>query len=167
MSTASPPVPGTAPSGPVTAAGYHVITYVRCGTGGSGRDDWPGGAVVGVSSGALIALDLAARHPALVEHVVAWEPPALGLLPDAAAQGDDVMAPVQARLAANPGDYVGAQAILLSAILDIPVVVGISPNDVVAAVVRALTEITGREPITDVVRRAAAAGRTIERQVVS
>ena len=227
----------------LAAAGFHVITYDRRGTGGSGRDDWPGSGanqhaddaaallgtlghrsavVVGVSSGALIALDLAVRHPALVEHVVAWEPPALGLLPDAAAQGDDVMAPVQAHLAAHPGDYVGAQAILLSAILDFPVevddpafaparanaepmirdeptialvhldpaelrampstvVVGTSPNDVVAAAVRALTEITGREPVTvdadhevylsdpavltDVVR--VAAGRVMERQVGS
>ncbi|GAA0584053.1 alpha/beta hydrolase [Streptomyces crystallinus] len=39
--------------------------------------------VFGSSSGAIIALDLLARHPERVRLAVAHEPPALGLLPDA------------------------------------------------------------------------------------
>ncbi|KIZ17748.1 alpha/beta fold hydrolase [Streptomyces natalensis] len=41
--------------------------------------------VYGSSSGAVVALDLLARHPERVRRVLAHEPPALGLLPDAAA----------------------------------------------------------------------------------
>ncbi|WP_067487967.1 alpha/beta hydrolase [Actinomadura hibisca] len=40
--------------------------------------------VFGNSSGALIALDLAVRHPGQVRRVIAHEPPAFELLPDAA-----------------------------------------------------------------------------------
>ncbi|GAA1540446.1 alpha/beta hydrolase [Actinomadura kijaniata] len=40
--------------------------------------------VFGVSSGALIGMELAARHPGRVSALVAHEPPAFGLLPDAA-----------------------------------------------------------------------------------
>ncbi|WP_218136264.1 alpha/beta fold hydrolase [Nonomuraea jiangxiensis] len=40
--------------------------------------------VFGTHSGALIALDLLARHPARVRRLVAHEPPAFDLLPDAA-----------------------------------------------------------------------------------
>ena len=50
-------------------------------------------AVFGSSSGAIVALDLIARHPAVVSRVVAHEPPLLELLPDAArwqAFHDDV-----------------------------------------------------------------------------
>ncbi|MGI5164487.1 alpha/beta fold hydrolase [Spirillospora sp. CA-253888] len=39
--------------------------------------------VFGNSSGALIALDLAARHPGQVRRVIAHEPPAFEMLPDA------------------------------------------------------------------------------------
>ena len=39
--------------------------------------------VVGVSSGGVVALDLAARHPDLVGPVVAWEPPRPGTSPAA------------------------------------------------------------------------------------
>ncbi|GAA3924931.1 alpha/beta hydrolase [Actinomadura viridis] len=39
--------------------------------------------VFGSSSGALIAMELAARHPGRVRTVIAHEPPAVGLLPDA------------------------------------------------------------------------------------
>jgi pimeloyl-ACP methyl ester carboxylesterase len=41
--------------------------------------------VFGGSGGALIGLDLAARHPDAVDGLIAHEPPAIGLLPDAAA----------------------------------------------------------------------------------
>jgi pimeloyl-ACP methyl ester carboxylesterase len=40
--------------------------------------------VFGTSSGALIGLDLAVRHPERIRAVVAYEPPATSLLPDAA-----------------------------------------------------------------------------------
>jgi len=41
-------------------------------------------AVLGTSSGAIVALDLIARHPAKVAKVVVHEPPLLEVLPDAA-----------------------------------------------------------------------------------
>jgi pimeloyl-ACP methyl ester carboxylesterase len=50
-------------------------------------------AVLGTSSGAIVALDLIGRHPAKVTKVVAHEPPLLEVLPDAAkwhAFHDDV-----------------------------------------------------------------------------
>lgn len=50
-------------------------------------------AVFGNSSGAIVGLDLMARHPTLVSRVVAHEPPMLEVLPDAArlhAFSDDV-----------------------------------------------------------------------------
>ncbi|WP_338697243.1 alpha/beta fold hydrolase [Streptomyces sp. Q6] len=42
--------------------------------------------VAGVSSGAIVALDLLARHPGRLRHVVAHEPPSWSVLPDAAEQ---------------------------------------------------------------------------------
>ncbi len=126
----------------LAGSGFEVITYDRRGTGRSGREEWPGGGadqhaddaagllralalgpatVVGVSSGGVIALALAARHPELVERVVAWEPPAAGVVPNGDAIADEMMAPVRAHLDDHPGDFVGAQAILLSAILGFPV----------------------------------------------
>jgi pimeloyl-ACP methyl ester carboxylesterase len=118
--------------------GYRVISYDRRGTGQSGRDAWPGSGgaqhaddaaavlaaldaqpatVVGVSSGGVVAMAVAARHPDLVERVVAWEPPALGVLPGSDELNAQVMAPVEDYLARHPGDYVGAQALLLSMVL--------------------------------------------------
>jgi pimeloyl-ACP methyl ester carboxylesterase len=138
-------------------AGYHVLAYDRRGTGRSGRQDWPGGGadqhaddaaallvevgaapatVLGVSSGGVVALALAARHPELVGRVVAWEPPAVGVLEDGAAITAAMMAPVDAHLADQPEDFVGAQAILLSAVLGFPV----SNNDPAFAATRANAE---------------------------
>jgi pimeloyl-ACP methyl ester carboxylesterase len=132
----------TAQADDLAAAGYRVITYDRRGTGASGRDDWPGdgadqhaddaaalltaldegpAVVVGVSSGGVVALALAARHPDAVTRVVAWEPPALGVVPGAEELNAEIMAPIDAHLAAHPNDYVGAQALLLTAILGFPV----------------------------------------------
>jgi pimeloyl-ACP methyl ester carboxylesterase len=126
----------------LAAAGFEAITYDRRGTGGSGRDDWPGNGadqhaddaagllralavgpaiIVGVSSGGVIALDLAARHPDLVDRVVAWEPPAAGVVPYGEAMAAEIMGPVWAYLDDHPGDFVGAQAILLSTIVGFPV----------------------------------------------
>ena len=126
----------------LAAAGYDVVTYDRRGTGRSGRDDWPGdGAsqhaddaaalidrlgwidptVVGVSSGGVIALSLLDRHPEKVGRIVAWEPPAAGVVPGGAEISAAIMAPVDEHLRQHPGDFVGAQAILLSAVLGFPV----------------------------------------------
>ena len=128
----------------LAAAGYRVIAYDRRGTGRSGRANWPGNGaaqhandaaallttlrisratVLGLSSGAVIALALAVRHPQLVRRVIAWEPPAVGVLPDGAAINDAIMAPIDEFLAEHPGDYHGAHAILLSTIMGIPVTV--------------------------------------------
>ena len=128
----------------LAGVGYEVVTYDRRGTGGSGREHWPGdGAdqhaddaaaliaelgwddptVVGVSSGGVIALDLVARHPDAVGPVVAWEPPAAGAIPGGAEASAAIMAPVDAHLAVHPGDFVGAQAVLLSAVIGAPVAV--------------------------------------------
>jgi pimeloyl-ACP methyl ester carboxylesterase len=141
----------------LAAAGYAVITYDRRGTGRSGRDDWPGhgaaqhaddaaalldvlrldpATVVGVSSGAVIALDLAARHPAVVERVIAWEPPAAGIVPGGDAITAEITAPITAHLAEHPGDFIGAQALLLTEILGFPV----SVDDPAFAAARANAE---------------------------
>jgi pimeloyl-ACP methyl ester carboxylesterase len=125
-------------------AGYHVITYDRRGTGRSGRTDWPGSGaaqhaddaaallevldtgpatVLGVSSGGVIALTLAARHPDQVRRVIAWEPPAAGVVPGGPEITGQIMEPVERHLDEQPGDFVGAQAILLSAIVGFPVTV--------------------------------------------
>jgi pimeloyl-ACP methyl ester carboxylesterase len=141
----------------LAAAGYRVISYDRRGTGLSGREDWPGrganqhaddagallrklgissAVVLGVSSGGVIALALADRHPEVVSRVVAWEPPAMGVLPDGRAVTEAMMAPIEAHLAEHPGDFVGAQAILLSVILGFPV----SVDDPAFAAARANAE---------------------------
>jgi pimeloyl-ACP methyl ester carboxylesterase len=128
----------------LAATGRRVITYDRRGTGASGRHDWPGAGadqhaddaaallrglavdraeVLGLSSGGIIAVDLAVRHPDAVGHVVAWEPPALGVVDGGDAINEAFVEPIEAHLRANPGDFVGAQAILLSAIIQAPVAV--------------------------------------------
>lgn len=114
------------------AAGHRVLWYDRRGTGASTRDQWPDGGVaahaddaaallravdaapatvLGFSSGGVVALALAARHPDVVSEVVAWEPAALGVLPEGDALHAQVMAPLEAHLAANPGDWMGAYCV--------------------------------------------------------
>ena len=104
-------------------AGFEVITYDRRGTGRSGRDQWPGNGaaqhaddaatilsslradpavVVGVSSGGIVGLQLAARHPSTVAHVVAWEPPVIGVLPGGASIAAAIMEPITAYLPGPP-----------------------------------------------------------------
>jgi pimeloyl-ACP methyl ester carboxylesterase len=116
------------------AHGRRVITYDRRGTGGSTREGWPDGGVarhaddaaallrsldavpatvLGFSSGGVVALALAARHPDVVTEVIAWEPAALGMLPGAAQVHAGIMAPVEAHLAERPGDWAGAYDVML------------------------------------------------------
>ncbi len=118
----------------IAARGFRVIWYDRRGTGGSTRARWPGGGadqhaddaadllrvldaagatVLGFSSGGVVALALAVRHPALVSSVITWEPAALGVLPGAAELHAGVVAPIDAHLAAHPGDWVGAFHVML------------------------------------------------------
>jgi len=90
----------------VLAESYQVITYDRAGASRSAatsttgvdhhaddaagllRDLASGPAVVyGTSNGALVALELALRHPSLVSRVVLHEPPLLSVLADPAPVG--------------------------------------------------------------------------------
>jgi pimeloyl-ACP methyl ester carboxylesterase len=114
--------------------GFRAIWYDRRGTGGSTRDDWPGGGadqhaddaaallretdaigatVLGFSSGGVVALALAARHPTVASQVIAWEPAALGMLPGGADLHAAIVAPIDAHLAEHPGDWQGAFHIML------------------------------------------------------
>ncbi len=154
----------------LAASGFEVITYDRRGTGRSGREDWPGSGadqhaddaagllrvlaigpaiVVGVSSGGVIALNLAARHPELLERIVAWEPPAAGVVAYGDAITAEIMAPIRAYLDDHPNDFVGAQAILLSTILGYPVAV----DDPAFAAARANAEPMIRDEPTITLKR--------------
>ncbi|MCO1655766.1 alpha/beta fold hydrolase [Pseudonocardia humida] len=116
------------------ARGRRVLWYSRRGTGASTRTGWPDGGVaahvddaaallrglgaapatvLGFSSGGVIALALAARHPDVVTEAIAWEPAALGVLPDADALHAQVVAPIDAHLQAHPDDWAGAYAVML------------------------------------------------------
>lgn len=114
--------------------GRRVIWYDRRGTGGSTRDNWPDGGVeqhaddaaallraldaapatvLGFSSGGVIALALAARHPEVVTETIAWEPAAISVLPDGAEMLAGLHAPMEAHLVAHPDDWTGAFAVML------------------------------------------------------
>jgi pimeloyl-ACP methyl ester carboxylesterase len=114
--------------------GHRVVWYDRRGTGASTRDDWPGGGadqhaddaaallrdldavpatVIGFSSGGVVALALAARHPDVVTEVIAWEPAALAMLPDADELRRTLHGPYEHYLDEHPGDWVGAIHVLL------------------------------------------------------
>jgi pimeloyl-ACP methyl ester carboxylesterase len=64
--------------------------------------------VVGFSSGGVVALALAARRPDAAREIIAWEPAALGMLPDGEAIHASILAPVDAYLAEHPDDWRGA-----------------------------------------------------------
>jgi pimeloyl-ACP methyl ester carboxylesterase len=121
----------------IAANGRRVIWYDRRGTAASTRDDWPGSGadqhaddaadllrdlsatpatVVGFSSGGIVALALAARHPHHVAEAVAWEPPVVAVLPDGLSTHAAIMAPVQAHLSSSPGDWTGAYLVMLDII---------------------------------------------------
>jgi pimeloyl-ACP methyl ester carboxylesterase len=121
----------------IAAHGFRAIWYDRRGTGDSTRADWPGGGaaghaddaaallrasdatgatVLGLSSGGVVALMLAVRHPELVREVIAWEPPAVAVLPGGVEMHAGMVAPVEAHLAAHPGDWRGAYHVMLGVI---------------------------------------------------
>jgi pimeloyl-ACP methyl ester carboxylesterase len=118
----------------LAARGNRVIWYDRRGTGGSTREGWPAGGVaqhtddaatllraldaapatvLGFSSGGVLALALAARHPQVVTEAIAWEPAAVSVLPGAAELHAGIMAPIEAHLATHPEDWTGAFAVML------------------------------------------------------
>lgn len=126
----------------LAVAGFQVLVYDRRGTGHSGRDAWPGdgagqhaedaaalirlfsfgpAVLVGVDSGGTIAFKLADKYPEYVLHAVAWEPPVPGLAPNGREDMAERLLPMTAHLAEHPHDYIGAQAILLSAATNAPV----------------------------------------------
>jgi pimeloyl-ACP methyl ester carboxylesterase len=109
--------------------GFCSVTFDRRGTGRSGREGWPEGGVeqhaddaarllehlrlipatcLGGSTGAVIALALALRHPEHLTKVYAYEPALLNLAPN----GEELharMSEVAAEyLARRPGDWGGA-----------------------------------------------------------
>ncbi|MET7549706.1 alpha/beta fold hydrolase [Streptomyces sp. NPDC005500] len=118
----------------IAARGHRVIWYDRRGTGGSTREDWPGGGadqhaddaaallrqldaapatVLGFSSGGVVALALAARHPDVIAEVIAWEPAALSMLPGSSELQRTLHGPYEQHLDEHPGDWTGAYHILL------------------------------------------------------
>jgi pimeloyl-ACP methyl ester carboxylesterase len=118
----------------LAARGFRAVWYDRRGTGASTRADWPGSGadqhaddaaalladlgatdatVAGFSSGGVVALTLAARHPAAAARIIAWEPAALGVLPGGLEMHAAIMAPIEAYLAEHPGDWVGGYHVML------------------------------------------------------
>lgn len=108
-----------------------VVTYDRRGTLRSGREDWPGGGspqhaddaaalldalslgdvtVFGGSSAAIIAMQLAIRHPSMIRRVLAYEPGYFGVLPRGAAFRGPATVAVRKHLERHPGDWPGAYA---------------------------------------------------------
>ena len=123
----------------LAARGRRVITYDRRGTGASTRANWPDGGVaqhaadaaallrahaaapatvLGFSSGGIVAMALAVRHPELIAEAIAWEPPLLSLLPDGLAIQDGMVAPIRAYLGTHPDDWSGAFAVMIEVISD-------------------------------------------------
>ena len=129
----------TAQATAIAATGRRVIWYDRRGTGASTRADWPGdgagqhaddaaallrelgappATVLGFSSGGIVALALAVRHPAVVAEAIAWEAPVVTALPGGTALHESIMAPVREHLAGRPGDWTGAFRVMLGVLSD-------------------------------------------------
>ena len=118
----------------LAARGWQAIWYDRRGTGASTREDWPGSGadqhaddaaellrelgaapatILGFSSGGVVALALAARRPEVATEVIAWEPAALSVLPDAAHLRAALHTPYEEHLRHHPGDWIGAYHVVL------------------------------------------------------
>lgn len=117
--------------------GCRAVWYDRRGTGSTARGDWPNGDVVaqhaddaaaivrslggtaqvwGFGTGGIVAMELARRHPSLRLDVIAWEPPAIGVLSGGAFMHQAFMAPSEDFLVAHPGDWAGAYLKLVETI---------------------------------------------------
>ncbi|MFC7535379.1 alpha/beta fold hydrolase [Actinoplanes sp. GCM10030250] len=118
----------------LAARGWRAIWYDRRGTGASTRENWPDtgadqhaddaaallrelgvppATILGFSSGGVVALALAARHPEMATEVIAWEPAALSMLPDAAQLRAALHTPYEEHLRHHPGDWIGAYHVVL------------------------------------------------------
>ncbi len=116
-----------------------AITYDRRGTRRSGREDWPGGGsvqhaddaaallselslqgvtVLGASAGAIVALQLALRHPEVVKTALCFEPGLFRLVPGGAEFRHRTEAAAEEHLASHPDDWTGASAALGRAVVD-------------------------------------------------
>jgi pimeloyl-ACP methyl ester carboxylesterase len=115
------------------ARGRRVIWADRRGTGRSPRDRWPStveahaddaadllraldaapATVLGFSSGGIVAIALAARHPGLVREAIAWEPPLISLVPGGMEIHAGLLEPIEAYLAEHPGDWTGGYRVML------------------------------------------------------
>jgi len=120
------------------ASGRRVAWYDRRGTGGAPRDGWPSGGVaqhaddaaaivhalggtaqvMGFSSGGVVAMALADRHPDLDLDVIAWEPAAIAALEGGLQIHSDIMKPIEAYLDEHPEDWTGAYTVMLDIISD-------------------------------------------------
>ncbi len=110
-------------------AGHTVVTYDRRGTLRSGRESWPGGGsaqhaddaaallgslglwdvvVFGGSSGGIVAVQLALRHPALVRRALAYEPGYLRCVPGGEELHRLAIDSVGSHLEGHPRDWAGA-----------------------------------------------------------
>jgi pimeloyl-ACP methyl ester carboxylesterase len=117
-------------------SGRRVAWYDRRGTGGAPRADWPCGGVaqhaddaaaivralggtaqvMGFSSGGVVAMALADRHPDLAVDIIAWEPAAIAALDGGLEIHDEIMKPIEAHLDEHPDDWTGAYALMLEII---------------------------------------------------
>jgi pimeloyl-ACP methyl ester carboxylesterase len=120
------------------ARGRRVIWADRRGTGRSPRDNWPStvgahaddaadllravdatpATVLGFSSGGIVALALAARHPGLVREAIAWEPPLISLVPGGTDIHAGLLKPIEEYLAEHPGDWAGGYRVMLDTLSD-------------------------------------------------
>lgn len=117
-------------------AGYSVASYDRRGTGGSGRQNWPSDGsishardaaelltqldlcnvlVLGVSSGAIIAMDLLLQASDRVTYGFAHEPPLFCFSPRGTDSYERLRAAVSQSLTASPAEYQAAYAAFLDA----------------------------------------------------
>lgn len=120
------------------STGRRVAWYNRRGTGGTPRDGWPSGGVaqhaddaaaivralggtaqvMGFSSGGVVAMALADRHPDLDVDIIGWEPAAIAAVEGGLELHDEIMKPIDAYLNEHPADWAGAYAVMLEIISD-------------------------------------------------